>query len=161
MLKPSMLKVALRPFLNRCFLELASIVSAPSSRPLRPYNLLSVPLVSCGVLFQFVQITVLMGWKKNTTPWLGLLTSAEGELSESPLLTTTTEQEDVSSPSSSLGLFVVLIFSLSFSSFLTPQQAHFKELMARRFVFLLSAFLLFSLPPLSLSLLISLSQEVQ
>lgn len=31
MLKPSMLKVALRPFLKRCFLELASIARQPSS----------------------------------------------------------------------------------------------------------------------------------
>lgn len=34
MLKPSMLKVALRPFRNRCFLELASILLQPSKHPL-------------------------------------------------------------------------------------------------------------------------------
>lgn len=79
MLKPSMLKVALRPFLKRCFLELASIALAWLA-----FNLFLMPLVSCSLLCQFrlVNSPSEEREKKNVVLWLQLVLSAGGELSE-------------------------------------------------------------------------------
>lgn len=99
------------------------------------FNLFLPPLFSCRPLFQF-RLSNSSGErrkKKKKNPALRLLFSAERRwktVKDSPLLITDTEPENSFQVLFHALVFVVLIFSFPLSIFFTPQQAHFKQLMA-------------------------------
>lgn len=140
MLKPSMLKVALRPFLNRCFLELASIALQPSSHP---FNLLLMLLMSCSVLFQLRTSNSPCGESNKCSPPTPVSTKHwKGTVKHSPLLVTNTELENFSQVFLHPLVFVVQIFSLPLSV-----SSHLNKLISRRLWLLICFFLLISLHP--------------
>lgn len=156
MLKPSMLKVALRPFLNRCFLELASIVLQPSSNP-GVFIQFRTPPVSCSVLFQLRLVNSPRGEEKKCSPPTPVSAKHwKRTVKHSPLLVTDRAGESLSPPPC---LCCTYLFSPSLSF------SHLNKLISRRLCLLFCFFFPFQSPstlpsPLSLSLPLSLSPSL-